>query len=119
MEGIEDSKVPALYKKIRDKTQDLLNKSPEPMEYSKLSNGGGGDGSFTPNTDTSAYEYDAEATFNLLEAGNWDPLADLMKRRFLWYYDTYARTIETAGKEQPDGKAFQMTEFEGGQNSMS
>ena len=116
--GIDNDRVPALYQQIRNKTQDMLHQSPTPDYNSPSPNGKGSDGSQTPNTDTSAHEYDAEAAFNALESGNWDPFPDLMKRRFLWYYDTYAKTIEQASKESVDGQAFPHMDFEGGNNSM-
>ena len=116
--GLEDSKVPAIYKKIRSKTQDLLNQPSAPSDSSKSPSANDEDGASTPNTEASAYEYDAEATFNLLESSQWDPFVDLMKRRFLWYYDTYSKTIEHSSKEQPDGQAFPRMEFEFPPNSM-
>ena len=114
---IEDGKVPSIFARIRDKTETVTNKPIEPTEAKSI-NGHAIDGWSTPDTEDDVHEYDAEATFSALDNGVWDPFADLMKRRFLWYYDTYAKTIENAGKEQPDGQAFTMTEFEGGQNSM-
>ncbi|KAF2169850.1 hypothetical protein M409DRAFT_20264 [Zasmidium cellare ATCC 36951] len=72
----------------------------------------------TPSTEPAAYEYDAEATFNALDLTQWDPFADLMKRRFLWYYDAYLRSINTYGGEQRDGTAFKRMEFEYPPNSM-
>jgi len=71
----------------------------------------------TPATEPSVYEYDAEATFNAFES-HWDPFADLMKRRFLWYYDTYVATVKEQAKEQSLGKAFTRMEFEYPPNSM-
>ena len=122
--GIEDNKVPAIYKKIRNKTQDLLNQSltladlPKASDTNGYSNGDGGEDVSTPNTDQSAYEYDAEATFAALNNVQWEPFNDLMKRRFLWYYDTYMKTVDSARKEQQDGKAFARMEFEFPPNSM-
>jgi len=72
--------------------------------------------------DTSATEpseYDAEATYNSLNPSPWDPFKDLVKRRFLWYYDSYVKAIEKARSQQKDGTTFAMTRFEGGENGMS
>lgn len=79
---------------------------------------GNQDGSFTPSTDASVHEYDAEATFNALELAQWDPFADLTKRRFLWYYDAYLRAIDKFRDEQRDGTAFTRMDFEYPPNSM-
>lgn len=79
---------------------------------------GSDDGVTTPATESSAYEYDAEATFNALDLQHWDPFADLMKRRFLWYYDAYIRSIDTFGNDQKDGLQFTRMEFEYPPNSM-
>lgn len=76
------------------------------------------EGSSTPATDASVHEYDAEATFNALDLAQWDPFADLTKRRFLWYYDVYLRTIDKYKTEQRDGAAFVRMEFEYPPNSM-
>ena len=76
-------------------------------------------GASTPATETSVYEYDAEATFNALDQAQWDPFADLMKRRFLWYYDTYHRTCTAGAKQHKQGSPFATMEFEHGSNSMN
>lgn len=67
----------------------------------------------------SAHEYDAEATYHSFDTSSWDPFTDLMKRRFLWYYDSYVATIQKASLEQKDGTKFKETRFEGSGNSMS
>ncbi|EME48952.1 hypothetical protein DOTSEDRAFT_67858 [Dothistroma septosporum NZE10] len=67
---------------------------------------------------SSAYEYDAEATFHALDFAQWDPFADVVKRRFLWYYDSYIRSIDKFSGEQKDGAAFKRMEFEYPPNSM-
>ncbi|KAK5127074.1 hypothetical protein LTR85_008433 [Meristemomyces frigidus] len=74
--------------------------------------GGGTSGANTPATEPSVYEYDAEATYNAFDQAQWDPFADLMKRRFLWYYDSYVRTVKDAAEQQPQGTAFKRMEFE-------
>ena len=122
MLGIEDNKVPSVYKKMRTKTQDLSNSSSAPAQSPKATetngNSNSADGVSTPNTEASAYEYDAEAAITALENVQWDPFADLIKRRFLWYYDTYLKAVDYAAKEQSDGKAFARMEFEFPPNSM-
>ena len=64
-------------------------------------------------------EYDAEATYNSLNPSPWDPFTDLVKRRFLWYYDSYVQAIEKARSQQEDGTKFAVTRFESGDNGMS
>lgn len=73
-------------------------------------------GTSTPSTDASVFEYNADA--DLEDDGIWDPFADLIKRRFLWYHDTYAKGIEMASKDVSDGQAFARAEFEHPPNSM-
>jgi ubiquitin-conjugating enzyme E2 Z len=68
---------------------------------------------------TEPSEYDAEATYNSLNPSPWDPFPDLVKRRFLWYYDSYVQAIEKARSQQKDGTKFAITRFEGGGNSMA
>ncbi|THY49208.1 UBC-like protein [Aureobasidium pullulans] len=46
------------------------------------------------------------------------PFADLYKRRFLWYYDTYLKSIDDASAKIKDGTAFVGTPFEYGTNDM-
>ncbi|CAK3889607.1 Hypothetical predicted protein [Lecanosticta acicola] len=86
--------------------------------YSPTSHGSSTDGSLTPKTEASAYEYDAEAALQALDQGQWEPFADLVKRRFLWYYDAYMRAVDKYGREQSDGTAFTRMEFEYPPNSM-
>lgn len=75
----------------------------------------------SPPTDNSIHEYDAEATYQTLASSSsqWEPFEDLMKRRFLWYYDSYIASIEKQSTQQRDGKAFKTTPFEYGSNSMT
>lgn len=73
----------------------------------------------TPDTEASVYEYDAMATYNSLNPSPWDPFADLLKRRFLWYYDSYVLAIQKAIPEQKDGTKFALSRFEFGGNCMS
>ena len=69
-------------------------------------------------TTPSVYEYDAEATYSALDTAKWDPFADLLKRRFLWYYDSYLNSIATHSEEQRDKTPFAKMEFEHGHNIM-
>ncbi|THY22718.1 UBC-like protein [Aureobasidium pullulans] len=46
------------------------------------------------------------------------PFADLYKRRFLWYYDAYLKSIDDASAKVKDGTAFVGTPFEYGTNDM-
>ncbi|KAF2769486.1 UBC-like protein [Teratosphaeria nubilosa] len=66
----------------------------------------------------SVHEYDAEATYKALDSTHWDPFADLLKRRFLWYYDTYMQTVERESKLHKQNEAFQRMDFEYPPNSM-
>jgi len=50
---------------------------------------------------------------------SFEPFKDLCKRRFLWYFDSYLQTIQTAEKEKFDGEDFKIMPFEGGSNGMS
>lgn len=66
----------------------------------------------------SAHEYDAEATYKVLEGKTWQPFADLMKQRFLWYYDTYIKRIFYRKLDQMDSTKFYLEVFECCQNGM-
>ncbi|KAI4723285.1 UBC-like protein [Aureobasidium sp. EXF-10727] len=46
------------------------------------------------------------------------PFGDLYKRRFLWYYDAYIRSIDDASAKIKDGKQFEHTPFEYSGNDM-
>ena len=116
---IPDNKAPSLSDKIRAQTEKALAVSSVVPQPSANGEGSQTEGTSTPDTEAEAHEYDAEATFSALDESEWDPMADLLKRRFLWYYDTYLATIEKASKEQPKGQAFELTEFEYGGNAMS
>lgn len=73
-----------------------------------------------PPMDSGIYEYDAEATFyHTLSPSQWEPFNDLMKRRFLWYYDSYISSIDKQSSQQNDGKAFTHTPFEYDSNIMA
>lgn len=76
-------------------------------------------GESTPVTEPSVYEYDADAALNALEAAKWDPFADVIKRRFLWYYDSYVATVTEGAKNHKAGEPFEMAQFEHGSNTMS
>jgi ubiquitin-conjugating enzyme E2 Z len=48
----------------------------------------------------------------------FEPFKDLIKRRFLWYYDSYLISLEAAAKKSTRGQPFAMMPFEGGGNAM-
>jgi ubiquitin-conjugating enzyme E2 Z len=92
---IAHDKIPSLYKEVRRKTQALLDQAnASGASGSSTTPSENGNGTETPDTEISVHEYDAEAAF-ASGSGVWDPFADLSKRRFLWYFDTYLKTIAT------------------------
>jgi ubiquitin-conjugating enzyme E2 Z len=105
-------------KTSKSKMDEMLGKFKKQDKDHANGNGHTANGVSTPGTDISAYEYDAEAAYEALESAQWDPFTDLMKRRFLWYYDSYTKAIEAAKPDQADGKAFQRMPFEFPPNSM-
>ncbi|KXT10907.1 hypothetical protein AC579_3483 [Pseudocercospora musae] len=107
---LQPDKLEPVLKKIKSKAAASPPESPQASALATASNG--------TSTPSSVHEYDAEAVFNSLDSAQWDPFADLIKRRFLWYYDAYIRAIETFEKEQRDGTAFKRMEFEYPPNSM-
>lgn len=116
--GIEEVKGQATDKDPRKRSLSSShdsNSSPEPP--TKHVQAKDTSGLSTPDTETSAHEYDAEATFAALQ-GKWDPFGDLFKRRFLWYYDTYAKTIEAAKQQYPKKQPFSRAQFEYSPNTM-
>ncbi|KAI1872582.1 hypothetical protein JX265_005462 [Neoarthrinium moseri] len=48
----------------------------------------------------------------------WEPFKDLVKQRFLWYYDSYLETIQKAKADVKDGQPFARMPFEGSSNTM-
>lgn len=54
------------------------------------------------------------------DCGNerWEPFADLCKRRFLWYYDSYIASITIAEKKVKVNEVFETMPFEHASNSM-
>lgn len=48
----------------------------------------------------------------------FEPFRDLIKRRFLWYYDSYLAAIDKAKGEVKDGQNFVRMPFEGSSNTM-
>lgn len=48
----------------------------------------------------------------------FEPFKDLLKRRFLWYYDSYMITIQEASPKVKPGQSFEKMPFEGGGNTM-
>ncbi|WPH00126.1 hypothetical protein R9X50_00294900 [Acrodontium crateriforme] len=109
--GVKDDHATRTSEASRDNL-DVVNNSPQNEPNSDS------DGVSTPATDSSAYEYDAEATYNALGEAEWDPFSDLLKRRFLWYYDCYVKSISSHMEEQRDGARFERMEFEYPPNSM-
>jgi ubiquitin-conjugating enzyme E2 Z len=108
---LQPDKLEPVYKKIKSSAT-----AASPVDTpNSPSHANGSDGTNTP---SSVHEYDAEATFNALDESHWDPFADLCKRRFLWYYDAYMRTIETFSNQYKDGTPFKRMEFEYPPNSM-
>jgi ubiquitin-conjugating enzyme E2 Z len=49
---------------------------------------------------------------------NFYPFTDLYKRRFLWYYDSYIKSIDDASTKVKDGRQFENTPFEYSGNDM-
>lgn len=48
----------------------------------------------------------------------WEPFKDLIKQRFLWYYDSYMESIQKAKEDVKDGQPFVRMPFEGSSNTM-
>jgi len=69
---------------------------------------------------------DTAATFTQtsfkLEDNSWEPFEDVLKLRFLWYFQNYHQSIEESMKKHgdlvTDGKKFPTMPFEGGGNVM-
>ena len=49
----------------------------------------------------------------------FEPFVDILKRRFLWYYECYLMTIAQAEAEHTENEDFKSMPFEGGHNSMN
>ena len=65
------------------------------------------------------YVYDAEEDYQShSDDPLFEPFKDLLKRRFLWYYDSYISTIEREAQKFKDDTPFMQMPFEGGGNSM-
>ncbi|KAK4560651.1 hypothetical protein LTR86_005229 [Recurvomyces mirabilis] len=94
------------------------NGSFSPAEKSPKATTNASSGVSTPATESSIYEYDAEATYSALDQSQWDPFADLMKRRFLWYYDTYLAAVNAGINQHTRHSLFTRMEFEYPPNSM-
>ncbi|KAF1999449.1 UBC-like protein [Amniculicola lignicola CBS 123094] len=63
--------------------------------------------------------YDAEEDFQANAAdAPFEPFKDLCKRRFLWYYESYMRSVEIEAKKHKDGARFEKMPFEGTGNNM-
>lgn len=65
-------------------------------------------------------EYDLDMDEEDMDESNvpWEPFKDLIKHRFLWYYDSYLDAIQKAKSEVKDGQPFARMPFEGSSNSM-
>lgn len=48
----------------------------------------------------------------------WEPFKDLIKQRFLWYFDSYMESIAKAKLDCKDGQVFGRMPFEGASNTM-
>lgn len=75
------------------------------------------DGTVLPPTNAS--DTDDEETCFEDEKAVFEPFSDLRKRRFLWYYESYMQTIETAAQKVKPQEKFQRMSFEGGDNTMA
>ena len=51
------------------------------------------------------------------QQANFQPFTDLYKRRFLWYYDSYIKSIDDASTKIKDGRQFESTPFEYSNNA--
>ena len=107
-------------KSVANKDQDIEDPYGAPLKQNWASSGDDYDGDDADggasSSNSSTHEYDADAACQ--DEGVWDPFADLIKRRFLWYYDSYSKTIETNAPKVTEGKAFTRMEFEYPPNSM-
>ena len=101
------------------KIQSLVNQLVDGEHEGDDEDDEGDDDDDSPDTDPSVHEYDAMATYNSLNPSPWDPFADLLKRRFLWYYDSYVLTIQGSFSEQKDGTKFVLSRFEFAGNCMA
>lgn len=52
------------------------------------------------------------------EAGPWEPFKDMIKRRFLWYYESYKLSIAKAQQDHVEGEVFRSMPFESTGNNM-
>lgn len=53
-----------------------------------------------------------------LSAASFEPFEDLLKQRFLWYYESYVTTCEIHLQHNKDGEKFVQMPFESGGNTM-
>lgn len=68
---------------------------------------------------SAAHEYDAEGVYQRNVHADFDPFAHLFKHRFLWYYDSYMKTVEEEGVKVRESQAFSRASFEATGNQMS
>lgn len=63
--------------------------------------------------------YDAEEDYQAQSVeAPYEPFKDMCKRRFMWYYESYMKSIEQEAKKHKDGKSFEKMPFEGPGNGM-
>lgn len=60
----------------------------------------------------------AEFDDDLDETKPFEPFKDLCKRRFLWYYESYLKSVDAQEKKRFSGEKFKIMPFEGGGNTM-
>lgn len=74
------------------------------------------DGSIIPPAPDDISDEDAELMWD--DKNTFNPFADLRKKRFLWYYESYIQTIDAAEPGVSRKRNFDKMPFEGGGNSM-
>ncbi|KAK9780797.1 putative UBC core domain-containing protein [Seiridium cardinale] len=69
--------------------------------------------------DDYSLDFDDDDDDDLDEASvPWEPFKDLIKQRFLWYFDSYMDSVQKAKTEIKDGQPFARMPFEGSSNTM-
>lgn len=78
------------------------------------------DGSVIPPEETAKDSEDEEDTFAYDdEKSIFEPFGDLRKRRFLWYYESYLQTINSATQKVEKDEQFKLMAFEHTGNTMT
>ncbi|KAF2099866.1 UBC-like protein [Rhizodiscina lignyota] len=62
--------------------------------------------------------YSADSDYSNAFDAPFEPFIDKCKRRFLWYYDSYALSMDNGLRMHKDGAHFEKMPFEGPSNSM-